>query len=180
MITTIIELNYNQNMKIIGKVIKGKQQARLQGYPTANIVSAQLLPEHVGTWVGVITIDEWQKKYFVGKVPPIGGLIEAHIYDFDKDIYNCEIELELSKQLPESGDLYADVVAGKRRCSTCMYCDLEDYGYSAYTVLGTTSKCSRDLRSEFDQEYNPQVEDLFAVTCSKYRGGEPREIKLEE
>ena len=180
MTTIIIELNYNQNMKIKGKVIKGSQQARLQGYPTANIVSAQLLPEHAGTWVGVVTIEEWQKKYFVGKVPPVGGLIEAHIYNYTGEIYNVELDLELSKQLPESGDLYADVVAGERRCSTCSYCDLRDYGYSAWTVLGTKSECSRDLRGDFEQEFQPQVEDLFAVTCPKYRSGKPREIKIED
>ena len=168
-------------MKITGEVIKGRQKAREQGFPTANIVSAQLLPEHAGTWVGIITINEWQKKSFVGKVTPNGGLIEAHIYDFDADIYGVIVHLDLAFRIDSKDNLQDDVELGARRCSTCSFCDLKDYGYSAYTVLGTYSICSRDVRSQFDYSYfGNDVEDLFAVQCSKYRGGCPREIKIED
>jgi len=87
-------------------VVEGKHRGRLLGFPTANL---NLPPDKscpkAGVYSGIVDIDE--KKYFsvvnVGKRPTYGdlveNLIEAHILDFDGDIYNKEIEVSFLSRI---------------------------------------------------------------------------------
>jgi len=87
-------------------VVEGKHRGRLLGFPTANL---NLPPEKscpkAGVYSGIVISDD--KLYFsvinVGKRPTYGdlieNLIEAHILDFDRDIYNKEIEVIFLKRI---------------------------------------------------------------------------------
>ncbi len=87
---------------ITGKVVYGKQQGRVLGYKTAN-----LKPDHnyqefsQGIYIGYTIIDNLKYPSLIinSNKPTLENLtenaLESHILDFDKDIYNYKIELEL-------------------------------------------------------------------------------------
>lgn len=87
---------------ISGKVIKGDQIGRTLGYPTANIQleqSYKLLP---ADGIYAVTVIHEQLSYkgmlYIGHRPTINGMtrnIEVNIFDFDKDIYDDSIAIQL-------------------------------------------------------------------------------------
>lgn len=85
---------------LTGNVIKGHQVGRKINFPTANIDydPLQSLPK-IGVYVGLVKVlDEYYKAMInVGKNPTFYDVhqitIEAHILDFDLDIYNHEIRI---------------------------------------------------------------------------------------
>ncbi len=89
-----------REFSLSGKVIKGKQNGRLLGFPTANIEIAKnkLLPAD-GVYLGECTLS---KKYRVilsiGKNPTFNAsvrTVEAHIIDYDDDLYGENISIKL-------------------------------------------------------------------------------------
>ena len=75
-----------------------------------------------------------------------------------------------------------------RRCTTCRNCYLEDYGYSNYTVEGTTVDCLLDLNPDLPQEdsgwdWDPASKDhrinRFAEGCARYEPGEPMNMDVD-
>lgn len=96
-------------MTIKGKVIHGKGLGRKIGFPTANILLEEgVLPES-GVYASTITIpgslEETGKKYSsitnIGPRPTVdeskATTIETHILDFDADIYEKKVVLEIEK-----------------------------------------------------------------------------------
>lgn len=92
--------------ELSGKVVHGLKIGRTLGYPTANIQvkeSYKLIPKD-GIYVVYGMIDN-QKHYgmmSIGKNPTIEGkgrTIEVYFFDFQKDIYNKNIELHFLKRL---------------------------------------------------------------------------------
>ena len=91
---------------ITGTVLKGKQLGRTIGYPTANICIAEdykLIPEN-----GVYIVQSIIENKFVygmmniGFNPTVKGTaqtIEIHFFDFDKDIYNQKITIEILQRI---------------------------------------------------------------------------------
>lgn len=83
-----------------GEVVKGFGNGKKIGYPTANISLSEdyALPK-VGVYKGYASIDgqRFNSIINVGKNPTIGKLdspiVEAHILDFDGDIYGKMIEI---------------------------------------------------------------------------------------
>jgi riboflavin kinase/FMN adenylyltransferase len=85
-----------------GTVVKGKQLGRTIGFPTANIhieEDYKLIPKN-GVYVVKGTCNE--ETLFgmmnIGTRPTVEGknqTIEVHFFDFDKDIYNQHITIEL-------------------------------------------------------------------------------------
>lgn len=81
-----------------GVVVGGKQIGRKIGYPTANLLidSEYVLPK-MGVYAGYVTIDglRYHSMISIGLNPTVKDdrviSIEAHIFDFDKDIYNKEV-----------------------------------------------------------------------------------------
>jgi riboflavin kinase/FMN adenylyltransferase len=83
-----------------GRVIKGDQRGRTIGFPTANLAvwDELLLPGNgvyaTYAWVGD---SRFAAATNVGVRPTVDGLkltVEAHILDFDRDIYGEEVRLE--------------------------------------------------------------------------------------
>ena len=99
--------NYlDYNYFITGKVVAGKQIGRTIGFPTANIEVSKnykLIPKN---GVYIISSKINNINYFgmmnIGINPTVEGLeqkIEVHFFDFEKDIYNQEVKIEILSRI---------------------------------------------------------------------------------
>lgn len=101
---------------LIGKVVRGFQEGRKMGFPTANLETDQnLLIPADGVYATEVKIDnQVQSSKFlvqsswlegmtnIGKRPTFHGTkrtIETNIFDFDKDIYNCQMAVKFLKKV---------------------------------------------------------------------------------
>lgn len=68
-----------------------------------------------------------------------------------------------------------------KNCSQCSNCHLQDYGYSNYTVEGTSVHCMIKLHPEdgFDNFYGDAPEGQYAETCEGFSEGNPIEIDVD-
>ncbi|KFF04713.1 bifunctional riboflavin kinase/FAD synthetase [Flavobacterium reichenbachii] len=99
-------LGYNYFLS--GKVVKGKQLGRTIGFPTANIEideDYKLIPKKgVYAVKAIVDKQEFAGMMNIGFNPTVEGekqTIEVHIFDFDKDIYEQNIEVSLVHYLRE-------------------------------------------------------------------------------
>ncbi|MFI0428753.1 bifunctional riboflavin kinase/FAD synthetase [Mariniflexile sp. HMF6888] len=91
---------------LTGKVVKGKALGRQIDYPTANIQIAEdykLIPKH-GSYVvsSVINNQVIYGMMNIGFNPTVEGqeeTIEVHFFDFNKNIYNKTIQIDLLHRL---------------------------------------------------------------------------------
>lgn len=91
---------------LTGNVVKGNQLGRTIGFPTANVEIPEeykLIPKN-GVYVVTVTIEN--KIVFgmmnIGIKPTLGEnklTIEVHLLNFDKDIYNQKIQVNILKRL---------------------------------------------------------------------------------
>jgi riboflavin kinase/FMN adenylyltransferase len=91
---------------ISGTVVKGDQRGRTLGFPTANLATeAELLPPNGVYAVRVVLGEERLPGVAsLGVKPTFSGKqfsIEAHIFDFDKDIYGKFIRMEFVEWIRE-------------------------------------------------------------------------------
>lgn len=83
-----------------GRVVRGRQLGRTLGYPTANLRVAGRVPPVSGifaTRVHGVGAAPWASVSSLGTRPTVDGvepLLEAHLFDFDGDLYGREIEVE--------------------------------------------------------------------------------------
>jgi riboflavin kinase / FMN adenylyltransferase len=90
---------------IAGRVVHGKQLGRTLGYPTANLRFANKTPALRGiyaTWVHGVGETPWPSVSSFGTRPTVDGkepLLEAHLFDFDGDLYGKLIEIEFVARL---------------------------------------------------------------------------------
>jgi len=90
---------------IAGKVVRGQQLGRKLGYPTANLRFAGKTPALGGifaTRVHDVGLDAWPSVASFGTRPTVNGterLLEAHLFDFDGDLYGRRIEVEFVAKL---------------------------------------------------------------------------------
>lgn len=90
---------------ISGKVVHGKQLGRKLGYPTANIRLAGKRPALSGiyaSWVHGIGAEPRASVSSLGTRPTVQGvepLLEAHVFDFDGDLYGRRLEVEFVAKL---------------------------------------------------------------------------------
>lgn len=90
------------NFSLIGKVISGKQLGGKIGFPTANIDLTEdykLIPK-TGVYLvkSFINTKEVYGMMNIGNRPTVNGdyqTIETHFFDFNKDLYNTNITIEL-------------------------------------------------------------------------------------
>ena len=90
---------------ISGHVVHGKQLGRTLGYPTANLRFGGKTPALRGiyaTWVHGVADAPWPSVSSFGTRPTVDGiepLLEAHLFDFDADLYGRRIEVEFVARL---------------------------------------------------------------------------------
>jgi riboflavin kinase/FMN adenylyltransferase len=88
-----------------GRVVRGKQLGRTLGFPTANVRFAGKMPALSGiyaSWVHGVGDRPWASVSSLGTRPTVDGiepLLEAHLFDFDSDIYGQRIEVEFVAKL---------------------------------------------------------------------------------
>ncbi|TWT19975.1 bifunctional riboflavin kinase/FAD synthetase [Luteimonas marina] len=90
---------------VSGRVVRGQQLGRTLGYPTANLRFGGKVPALRGiyaTRVHGIGDAPWPSVSSFGTRPTVGGvepLLEAHLFDFDGDLYGRRIEVEFVARL---------------------------------------------------------------------------------
>lgn len=90
---------------IAGKVVRGQQLGRKLGFPTANLRLANTIPALSGiyaTRVHGVTPTPCASVSSLGTRPTVSGtdyLLEAHLFDFDADLYGRRIEVEFVAKL---------------------------------------------------------------------------------
>jgi riboflavin kinase / FMN adenylyltransferase len=88
-----------------GRVIDGKRLGRDLGFPTANLALGRLRAPVAGIFavrVHGVAGTPRPGVASLGTRPTIGGteaLLEAHVFDFDDDLYGREIEVEFAAKL---------------------------------------------------------------------------------
>ena len=94
-----------RNYFIRGLVSKGSQLGRTIGFPTANVENTDYLLPKNGVYFGYVYIENNKYKGMIniGINPTINLLnkrrLEVHILDFNQDIYNKEIKVEIVKKI---------------------------------------------------------------------------------
>lgn len=90
---------------IAGRVVRGRQLGRTLGYPTANLRFGGKTPALRGiyaTRVHGVAAHPWPSVSSFGTRPTVDGkepLLEAHLFDFDGDLYGKHIEVEFVARL---------------------------------------------------------------------------------
>ncbi len=101
-LNTAFEMTH-RHYKLDGTVVKGNQLGRTIGYPTANIQLTeplQLIPQQ-GVYCGYITIEQERFACMINiGIRPTVSIenritIEAHIFNFDRTIYDLAVSLEM-------------------------------------------------------------------------------------
>jgi riboflavin kinase/FMN adenylyltransferase len=88
-----------------GHVVHGRQLGRTLGYPTANLRYGGKVPALRGiyaTWVHGVGAAPMPSVSSFGTRPTVDGvepLLEAHLFDFDGDLYGRRIEVEFVAKL---------------------------------------------------------------------------------
>ena len=118
--------------RMAGRVIRGRQLGRELGYPTANMRLSSS-PSPLG---GVFAVrarwngGQWRDGVAnLGTRPAVGGrefLVEAHLFDFDGDLYGNMMELEFIRKLRDEthfekiDDLIAQMREDERQARHCL------------------------------------------------------------
>ena len=91
---------------VSGRVVRGQRLGRTLGYPTANLRFGGKVPALRGIYAtrvhGVDRNRPWPSVSSFGTRPTVGGvepLLEAHLFDFDGDLYGRRIEVEFVARL---------------------------------------------------------------------------------
>ena len=97
-----------------GRVVRGKQLGRTLGFPTANLRFGGRVPALQGiyaTRVHGVGDAPWPSVSSFGTRPTVDGvepLLEAHLFDFDGDLYGRRIEVEFVARLRDE-EKYPDL-----------------------------------------------------------------------
>lgn len=171
-----------KDLEIRGVVIRGSQKAQTLGFPTANFLLEIPNKEIAGVWAGIAWFgnEKGFSRYDFQAVCSIstnGKLAEMHLFDTKFDMYDRTINFKLVKFIGPRTSLRDDIFKASR-CSECQNCLLQDYGYSNWTVEGTTSICQKEKRGDFD--CSEKGFDFLAIGCDSFFKGEPDTKSVED
>jgi len=99
---------------IDGRVVRGNQLGRTLGFPTVNLRFGGWTPPLSGIFAALVhgvRTDAWPAVASFGTRPTVGGrepLLEAHLFDFDGDLYGRRVEIEFVARLRDEED-FADL-----------------------------------------------------------------------
>lgn len=87
-----------------GRVVRGRQLGRTLGFPTANLrfPHTPALTGIYATWVHGVFERPWPSVSSFGTRPTVAGvepLLEAHLFDYEGDLYGRHIEVEFVAKL---------------------------------------------------------------------------------
>jgi riboflavin kinase/FMN adenylyltransferase len=90
--------------EIGGRVVRGRQLGRTLGFPTANLrfPKTPALSGIYATWVHGLTERPWPSVSSFGTRPTVDGvepLLEAHLFDFNGDLYGRHLRVEFVAKL---------------------------------------------------------------------------------
>jgi len=171
-------------INITSKRVKGQGKGTEIGFPTINMEITEL-PQgvSVGLWSCATT---WSNAITNISKSPTGFRLETHLIAgarFNISV-NTMVSLNLIKKLREpvrTKDIYKLIESDKKlaqeffnKVKTCENCELfyrQDYGYSNYTVEGTTLGCYAGKFDDIDG-YGSNIE-FEGVDCEYMREGEP-------
>jgi riboflavin kinase/FMN adenylyltransferase len=90
-------------MIIIGKVLEGQRKAEGIGFPTANILNTENVSS--GIYAGRVNLEgeKFNAVIYIGEKRK--DILEAHLFDFDGDLYGKEIEIEVIHKLRDDGEI---------------------------------------------------------------------------
>ena len=123
-----------------GRVVHGNQLGRTLGFPTANLRFGGKVPALSGIYaarVHGVDARPWPAVASFGTRPTVAGkepLLEAHLFDFDGDLYGRRIEVEFVARLRDE-EKFADLpalVAQMRRDATQARAILSNLPQRAY------------------------------------------------
>ncbi|HLQ13700.1 MAG TPA: bifunctional riboflavin kinase/FAD synthetase [Steroidobacteraceae bacterium] len=90
-----------------GRVVHGNQMGRKLGFPTANLPLHRRRSPLAGIYAARVSgagCSGWPSVASLGTRPMVGGvvpLLEVHLFDFDRDLYYQELEVEFVAHLRE-------------------------------------------------------------------------------
>ena len=98
------ELCLGRPYTLVGSVGVGASRGAGLGFPTANVESPGQLIPGPGVYAGEAHVGgaSYAAAVSIGPAPTFGGSVsrvEAHLLDFDGDIYNCPIRLDFHRPL---------------------------------------------------------------------------------
>ena len=99
-----------------GRVVHGNQLGRTLGFPTANLRFGGKVPALSGIYaarVHGVDVQPWPAVASFGTRPTVAGkepLLEAHLFDFDGDLYGRRIDVEFVARLRDE-EKFADLPA---------------------------------------------------------------------
>ncbi|MFL6593552.1 MAG: bifunctional riboflavin kinase/FAD synthetase [Luteimonas sp.] len=97
-----------------GRVVRGNQLGRTLGFPTVNLRFGGRTPPLSGIFaarVHGVDAGAWPAVASFGTRPTVGGrdpLLEAHLFDFDGDLYGRHVEIEFVAKLRDE-EHFADL-----------------------------------------------------------------------
>ncbi len=97
---------------LCGKVVEGDKIGRQLGFPTANLDAASLVLPPGGVYATRTQYNgrDYRAALNIGVRPTVtAGLqlrVEAHLLDFEGDLYGAELELEIGEKLRGRAKIY--------------------------------------------------------------------------
>lgn len=88
---------------VCGLVSSGKKRGREIGYPTANVCIPEQQQKDLeeGTYAGKVLIGDHSYKAAIF-IPEARNIIEAHILDFEANLYDQEICIKVGQRLRDN------------------------------------------------------------------------------
>lgn len=109
-----------------GRVVRGRQLGRTLGFPTANLrfPRTPALSGIYATWVHGVFERPWPSVSSFGTRPTVAGvepLLEAHLFDYQGDLYGRHIEVEFVAKLRDE-----EKFSGLDALTAQMHCDAHE------------------------------------------------------